>query len=178
MKSVGAAPRGWFSVGWGYEPETGVLHELDPSRVTASHLECAFGAFEISAELLQLLDEPGYARAWLQYCELYNAPDAEQSRVLGRPPGGRNLVVGHSRLTAFASLRKNDAALATRAWNEFGRENQPGQGRPTMETTRIEGPTVLNPVTYARGVNTNDAAQWCLAAIHNLAMIGNSLPNV
>jgi hypothetical protein len=139
MKSI---PRGWFSVGWGYEPETGVLHVLDPNRLTASHLECAFGAFEISAELLQLLDEPGYTRAWLQYCEFYNAPNEEQSRALGAVPGGRNLVVGHSRLTAFASVKKPDPALARRAWSEFQRENQPGQGRPTMESTRIEGPTV------------------------------------
>lgn len=175
MKSIGGAPHGWFSGGWGYEPATGVLHNLGGDRVSASHLNGAFGAFEVSAELIQLLGEPTYAAAWLQYCELYNASDAEQARVLGRPAGGKNLIVGHSRFTAYASVHKKDPALAHRAWGEFTRENQPGMGRATMKSVRIEGPAVLHAVDEAPGVSTNDTAQWCLAAMHNLALIGDAL---
>jgi hypothetical protein len=34
---------------------------------------------------------------------------------------------------------------------------------------------VLNPIDEATWVSTNDAAQWGLAAIQNLALIGNTL---
>ena len=36
--------------------------------------------------------------------------------------------------------------------------------------------TVLAPVDEAPGVSTNDAAQWALAAIENLALIGDQMP--
>jgi hypothetical protein len=35
---------------------------------------------------------------------------------------------------------------------------------------------VLNPIDEAAWVSTNDAAQWGLAAIQNLALIGGQLP--
>ena len=41
---------------------------------------------------------------------------------------------------------------------------------------RIEGPAVLNPVDEAPSVGTNDVAQYGLAAIQNLALIGDWLP--
>jgi hypothetical protein len=34
---------------------------------------------------------------------------------------------------------------------------------------------VLKPVDEMIGVSTNGSAQWSLAAIHNLALIGNAL---
>ena len=40
---------------------------------------------------------------------------------------------------------------------------------------RIEGPHVLNPVDEVPTVSTNDAAQYGLALIQNLALIGNRL---
>lgn len=40
----------------------------------------------------------------------------------------------------------------------------------------IEAPAVLNPVDDAAWVSTNDAAQWGLAAIQNLALVPEALP--
>jgi hypothetical protein len=40
---------------------------------------------------------------------------------------------------------------------------------------RIDGPAVLRPLDEQPGANTNGAAQWSLAAIQNLALIGDSL---
>ena len=63
-----------------------------------------------------------------------------------------------------------DAALAKRAWDEFFREVN-----HVPEVKRIEGPLVLNPVDEAAWVSTNDSAQWGLAAIQNLALVGVAL---
>ena len=40
----------------------------------------------------------------------------------------------------------------------------------------IEAPAVLNPVDEAAWVSTNDAAQWALAAMQNLALAPEALP--
>jgi hypothetical protein len=41
--------------------------------------------------------------------------------------------------------------------------------------TLVDGPDVLSPVREAPFVSTNGAAQYGLAAIHNLALIGAHL---
>ncbi|KPF60228.1 Tat pathway signal sequence domain protein [beta proteobacterium AAP51] len=176
MASVAAMPRGFFSAsGAGYDPETGALSNLIGERASASHLSAVFGLVEMLAELAELIEVPGFEKAWLQYCRLYNAPVEEQRRELGMPHGGTNaLTVGHSRLTAYAAMRLNDPALARRAWAEMLGDRRFGN-RP-LATTRIEGPAVLRPVDVAPWVSTNDAAQWSLAAMQNLAWVGAHLP--
>jgi hypothetical protein len=171
MKSIGAAPHGWFTAGWGYDPDTGVLHPLG-DRIGVSHLNAVFGAVEINAEMLAALDVPAYERAWLQYCQLYGASPEEQEKALGERLRGTSLQQAHSRLTAYAAWKTHDAALAARAWKEFARNWLP----PVLKTTPLEGPTVLNPVDEAAWVSTNDAAQWALAAMQNLALVPAALP--
>ncbi len=170
MKAIAAAPHGWFTSGWGYDPKTGVLYPLG-DRIVVSHLNAVFGAVEINAEMLQSLDVPEYERAWLQYCELYNASPEEQEKALGTRLSGTGLTQGHSRLTAYAAWRRKDPKLAARAWSEFARNFM----KPDLQLTHLEGPAVLNPVDEAAWVSTNDAAQWGLAAIQNLALIGEQL---
>ena len=171
MKAVAAAPHGWFTSGWGYDPATSVLYPLG-DRIVVSHLNAVFGAVEINAELLQSLDVPEYERAWLQYCELYNAGPEEQEKVLGTHLSGAGLPQAHSRLTAYAAWKKHDAKLAARAWGEFVRNYM----KPNLELKHLEGPAVLNPVDEAAWVSTNDAAQWALAAMQNLALVPEALP--
>ena len=70
--------------------------------------------------------------------------------------------------------------LAMRAWKEFGGNDPHLDGAPVArrysgKTVRIEGPAVLNPVDEAAWVSTNDAAQWSLAAMQNLALVGDAL---
>jgi len=171
LKAIAAAPHGWFTSGWGYDPDTGVLYPAG-DRIGVSHLNAVFGAVEINAEMLQSLDVPEYERAWLQYCELYNAGGDEQEKVLGTRLSGTGLPQAHSRLTAYAAWKKHDAVLAARAWSEFARNFM----KPNLELKHLEGPAVLNPVDEAAWVSTNDAAQWGLAAMQNLALIGGQLP--
>lgn len=173
MEAVAGMPHGFFSAATsGYDAATGELINVQGQKIGASHLSAVFGLVEMVADVIALIDVPGFEQAWLQYCRLYNAPADEQRRELGQLHGGGNvLLVGHSRLTAYAAWRLKDAALAKRAWAEFRSERRP----PPLTTRRIEGPAVLQPVDEAPWISTNDAAQWSLAAIQNLALIGSQL---
>ncbi|BET68321.1 Tat pathway signal sequence domain protein [Opitutales bacterium ASA1] len=173
MRVIGEAPLGFFTAAFVFDPETKRLSTPASARVSVSHLSAVFGLVEMCAELTDLVEDPAFEAAWLRYCELYNAPAEVQREALGQPLRGTNLRVAHSRLTARVAVARNDAALARRAWSEFRlREWGP---TPTLQTRKLVGPDVLNPVDEAAWVSTNDAAQWGLAAIQNLALIGTFL---
>ena len=176
MESVASMPHGFFSAATaGYELKTGRLIPVQGQRVAASHLSAVFGLTEMMGELIELIEVPGFERAWLQYCRLYNAPVEEQRRELGDKHGATNaLTPGHSRLTAYAAWRTHDAALARRAWREFRAE--PGFDRAPLRTERVAGAVALRPVEEAPWISTNAAAQWSLAAIQNLALVGDQIP--
>ncbi|WP_457389049.1 exo-rhamnogalacturonan lyase family protein [Roseateles sp. P5_E1] len=177
MKGIAAMPHGFFTGSGGYEPtgpNEGAFHNVSGDKLSASHLSAVFGAVEMMAELVELIDEPEFKQAWLQYCELYNAPRDQQVKALGAPHGGGTVLsVGHSRLSAYVAKQKQDKALAQRAWREFWADDP--RGHKTLKTTRIAGPLALNPVDEAPWISTNDTAQWGLAAIQNLALIGDQL---
>jgi len=169
MRTIAAQPKGFFTGGERMNLVTGAFDISKDPKLNVSHLSAAFGLPEVCAELIELLDVPEFERAWLLYCQLYNASDEEQKAALGESFGRINLEQGHARLTAFAAHRKKDAALAERAWKEFT-EGRNGYGpRQLFTSNRIEAPAVLNPVDEAPGVSTNATAQWGLAAIECLA---------
>ena len=179
MKDIGAAKYGFFSGNrFGYDPATGRLFDVVGEEISISHLSAVFGAVEICAELIQLTEgDPAYlpfAKAWEQYCELYNASGEERRRVLGKDFRSGSLTQAHSRLTAYVAARRKDRGLAERAWKEFMSRSR----SLDMQSTRLEGPDVLNPVDESLSVSTNDASQWGLAAIQNLALIGDALPQM
>jgi hypothetical protein len=177
MTTIGGQPHGFFSSAERMNLATGAFDISKNDRAGASHLSAVFGLVEVCAELVQLLDVPAFKQAWLDYCELYNTSPEEQTKRLGRALGELNLQQGHSRLTAYAAKMKSDPALAKRAWAEF-KEGAGGFGRGrTLETKRLTGPTVLQPVDEAAFVSTNATAQWGLAAIQNLALAGDALPS-
>jgi hypothetical protein len=179
MKSIGALPHGFFTSGAFFDSATGAFHVPGKAGVEVSHLAAVFGLVEVCAELIQLLDVPEFERAWLQYCELYSAPRAEQEKALGQGLKGNALTSAHSRLTAYAAWKKKDPKLAQRAWREFGASdshgNQDYNAGARSQTRRIEGPEALNPIDEAARVSTNSTAQYGLAAIECLALIGDSL---
>jgi hypothetical protein len=169
MKTIAAQPKGFFSGGERMNLITGAFDISTDPKVSVSHLSAAFGLPEVCAELIELLAVPEFERAWLLYCELYNGSEELQKAKLGESFGGNNLGQGHSRLTAFAAYRKQDPALAARAWKEFTDGRAGYSSRQQFSSTRIEAPAVLNPVDEAAGVSTNASAQWGLAAIECLA---------
>jgi hypothetical protein len=153
---------------------TGAFDIAREPKISVSHLSAAFGLPEVCVELIELLRVPEFEKAWLQYCELYNAPPEQQRAALGQALGPLNLGQGHARLTAYAAYRTRDAALAARAWKEFdaGNAGYPADRMPDAQ--RIEGPDVLHPVAEASWVSTNSTAQWGLAAIACLAFAATS----
>lgn len=178
MRSIAAQPRGFFTGGEKINLTTGEFALATSDRLSVSHLSAVFGLVEVCAELVQLLDEPAFKQAWLDYCRFYNAPAAEQAARFGQPLRGISLQQGHSRLTAFAASVTADPTLARRAWSEyFGAEGSEGRGRrPHSQATRLAGPAVLRPVDEAAWVSTNGTAQWGLATIECLALAGAALP--
>jgi hypothetical protein len=175
MTSIAALPKQWFAGGANFDLASGRF--TGPGdEVSLSHLNAVFGAVETHSELLSLINVPAYREAWLDYCAYYNAPADEFQAKTGAPARGRNLKEGHSRLTAYAAFHRKDPRLAARAWREFfGGEAGLGVDRARAQQ-RIEGPAVLKPVDDDPWVSTNAAAQWGLAAIQNLALVGDALP--
>jgi hypothetical protein len=179
MKTLAAQPHGFFTGGARMELASGTFARSTFQKPNVSHLSAVFGLVEVCAELVQLLPEvPEFKTAWLDYCRLYNATKEEQIARFGAPLEGIGLQQGHSRLTAFAARATGDDKLAARAWHEFFNPPGPGraQHRPRNEARRIKGPAVLRPVDEADGVSTNDTAQWGLAAMQCLALVGDRMP--
>jgi hypothetical protein len=169
MRSIAAQPKGFFTGSGRFNLGTGAFDISKDTKVSVSHLSAAFGLPEVCAELIELIDVPEFERAWLLYCELYNASDEAQKKALGESFGSINLQQGHARLTAYAAYRRKDPALATRAWKEFT-EGRSGYGaRQQFKSQRIDAPDVLNAVDEGPGISTNSSAQWGLSGIVCLA---------
>jgi hypothetical protein len=172
MRTIAALPHGFFTADPTYDPDTGAF-SAKGDKIFVSHLAAVFGLPEICAELLQNFDVPEFEKAWLAYCRLYSATGEEQEQELGQRLRGNTLTGPYSRLTAYAAWKMKDPKLAVRAWKEFNGD------APTTErskTVRITGPAVLNPVDESGWVWTNDAAQWSLSAMQNLALVGDAAP--
>lgn len=176
MLSIAQQPHGFFTGGSEMELSTGKFTSADKDKISVSHLSAVFGLAEICMELIDVVNMPAFENAWLQYCLLYNASPEEQAAVLGKSFGKMNLGQGHSRLTAFAAIRKKDPQLAARAWREFF-DGAAGIRNPSQILHRIEPPEVLNAVEEAEGVSTNAVAQWGLSAMALLGMIGDQIPD-
>jgi hypothetical protein len=176
MRSIAAQPLGFFTGGAVMHLDSGEFARSADPRPNVSHLSAVFGLVEVCAELVQLCDEPAFTRAWLDYCELYNAPAAEQAARFGRPLRDVSLRQGHARLTAYAARRRQKPELARRAWTEFLEGDGGHDTLPPLDLTRVVGPAVLRPVHEARGVSSNGTAQWGLAAMECLGLVGEALP--
>ncbi|TCO09325.1 hypothetical protein EV194_103237 [Natronoflexus pectinivorans] len=170
MKSIAAQPQGFFTGVGMMDVETGAFEISDSDQIVVSHLNAVFGLIEIVAELIELIDIPEFEEAWLQYCKLYNASDEEQYAALGTVSRNRGLRPGHSRLTAYASMKKSDKELALRAWEEFIL-NDAERSLKIPEAVEIKSPYSLNTIIEAPDISTNYAAQWGLAAMQILRLI-------
>lgn len=168
MDSIGRLPNGWLEGSGWYDLASGrFLPQGKGIRI--SHLNGAFGAVEINAELLQLLDVPRYRATWLDYCRWYNAPrEAFVARFGGRY-GGRNLRGSYARMTAYVAQAERDPALAARAATEFF------EGEAALPTWPGDPRRTVDGVVEWPGISTNAAAQWALAAIQTTALVPDAI---
>lgn len=180
MADIGALERGFLTGEALYDIETGRF-ETSRSRIAVSHLSAIFGLVEICSELISLVDVPGFADAWLQYCRLFLATEEEQVDAVGQPLTGTNLTQAHSRLLAFVAHHTGDAELARRAWRAFDASGEflaRGdflEADAALHVRTILPPCVLAPVEEAQRLSTNASAQFGLAAIQNLALVGDAI---
>ncbi|WP_285241858.1 Tat pathway signal sequence domain protein [Pseudarthrobacter sp. MEB009] len=174
MADIGKLKHGFLTGEALYNLDTG---RFDTSRdlIQVSHLSAVFGLVEICSELVDLVQDPDFERAWLQYCRLFLATPAEQEEAVGQPLPGIYLTQAHSRLTAWAAARLDDPDLAARAWESFAEGGEHLNHESAFTLRSIEPPYVLLPVDEAPTVSTNDTAQFGLAVIQNLALIGKHL---
>ncbi len=178
METIGQMQLGWFTAGPLFDPETGKYVEWnkDPSVGGMSHLSAVFGLMEICAELIQNFDVPGFEKNWLMYCKYYSEDRGKRKEDIGLDFRTGILINGHSRLTAYAAWKLKDPELAKRAWNDFFKDDSWARSRWTFERNTFSGVDSLNPVEETPWMGTNDAAQWGLAAIQDLELVGDALP--
>ncbi|MEO3755531.1 Tat pathway signal sequence domain protein [Streptomyces sp. B6B3] len=176
METIAAQPNGFVQGEGLYDMETGRFAVQQEPVVSVSHLSAVFGLVEINAELLQQVDMPEFEEAWLQYCRLYNGTDEEAEAEVGEALGSLNLRQAHTRLDAYAAVRLDDAALADRAWEGFLHPGTTWEYGEDWEFGLERVAHTLNPVDWQTNVSTNNSAQYGLAAIQILALIGDRLP--
>lgn len=175
MADIGALKYGFLTGEALYDLDRGRF-DTGREQISVSHLSAVFGLVEICSELVDLVDDPGFERAWLQYCRLFLATKEEQVEAVGQPLEGIYLTQAHSRLTAYAAARLGDQDLAARAWESFAEGGEHLNHESAFTLRRIEPPLVLLAVDEAPTVSTNDTAQFGLAVIQNLALVGRHLP--
>ena len=172
METIAAMPNGFVTGSGLYDLDTGRFAPVTAKTVSVSHLSAMFGQVEVCAEVIDLVEMPAFEAAWLQYCRLFNAAKAEQAAECGADFGNLILRQGHARLTAYAAVRLQRADLATRAWTEFYTGD--GYG-PALPWSSRHVTSTLNPTDAATWVSTNTTALYGLAAIQNLALVGDQI---
>jgi len=173
--------KGGGSMTVGYDPATGKLFPIpDPvakQQVPVNYnLSTIQGGAEVMFELIPLLGREDWAKAWLQYCRLGNAPAEvlDKDRTTGTEGADAQYVEpaqGGPRLAAYAYVHTKNPAFAKHAIAALSQ-----RGRGTANPALISGPESLNPVHEALGVSTNDAAQSSLTAIEILELCADALP--
>ncbi|MET8804555.1 Tat pathway signal sequence domain protein [Streptomyces sp. NPDC004546] len=175
MEGIAAQPNGFVQGSGLYDLDTGEFAVADQPVVSVSHLSAVFGLNELCAELIHLVDMPKFKEAYLDYCRYFNATKAEQKARYGSDFGSLLLFQGHSRLDAYAAVQTGDATLAKRAWTKFYASDGYTESSP-WRTERLTGPVALVEGGEASWVSSNDTALYGLAAIENLALLGDRMP--
>jgi hypothetical protein len=177
VKSLGEMPLGLRTgknLVFGYDPETGKLHQLseEPGQY---NLATIMGGAEVVFELNLMLDDPQWHKLWLQYCRLYSAPrDTIEKDMQTGHEGADAAFVRDGRLSAYVFRETKNEAFARAAINSLLRAGRGRRGNSGPQ--KIAGPDSLRPVDAWPQVGTNGASQAGLEAIAMLGMVGDRLP--
>ncbi|MFG2939309.1 Tat pathway signal sequence domain protein [Streptomyces sp. NPDC048282] len=176
MEGIAAQPNGFVQGSGLYDLDTGKFATADTPVVSVSHLSAVFGLNELCAELIHLVDMPRFNEVYFDYCRYFNATKAEQAARYGSNFGTLLLFQGHSRLDAYAAVQTGDETLAKRAWTKFYSSDGYLESSP-WKTEPLSGPVTLVAGSEASWVSSNDTALYGLAAIENLALLGDKMPS-
>ncbi|MEU9152055.1 Tat pathway signal sequence domain protein [Streptomyces sp. NPDC048417] len=176
MEGIAAQPNGFVQGSGLYDLDTGKFATAATPVVSVSHLSAVFGLNELCAELIHLTDMPKFNEVYFDYCRYFNATKAEQAARYGANFGTLLLFQGHSRLDAYAAVKTGDETLAKRAWTKFYSSDGYTESSP-WKTEPLSGPVTLVAGSEASWVSSNDTALYGLAAIENLALLGDKMPS-
>jgi hypothetical protein len=157
-----------------YDPADNKLYPVSDDPYGTYNLTTIMGGAEVIFELNQIIDHPGWDRAWLQYCRLYRAPrEVIKKDMRTGTEGADGSYARPDRLAGYVYWRTgNEAFVEPALRGVIGR-----WGLPDLEPERVSGPEVLSPVDEIPRVSTNTAAQSSLIAIQVLQMCGDRLPH-
>ncbi len=166
----------WFKTGknlvFGYDPATGKLFPLD-QKPSDYNLATIMGGAEVIFELNELIDHPGWQKAWLQYCRLTSAPaDVLTKDQATGQEGNDGSYARPDRLAAYAYMKTKNPAFAKKALGPIAGTRGTG-----VQTIKVVGPEVLNPLDEGRRIGTNGSAQNALVTIEVLEMCADQLPD-
>lgn len=175
MDSIAEFPLGFMTgenLVVGFDPETGELFQLSDEK-GRYNLATIQGGGEVGIELAELVDHEGFKKAWLQYARLARAPkEVILEDMKTGSEGSDGQYARPDRMAAYAYYKTGNPAFAVQAIKQLtGR-----WGEAALQTEKIEGPEVLNPIIEAWRVSTNTAGQWSLNAIEILEMVSDELP--
>jgi hypothetical protein len=178
MDSIAAMPYGFLTGPnqlYGYEPATGKLYPMVKDGFGRYNLTVIMGGAEVVFELNELIDHPGWKKAWLQYCRLTAAPKDVVARDMSTgAEGADGRFADPGRLAAYVYSQTKEPAFAARAW--AGVTGGPN-ARQSFNTIALKGPETVEPLDEVPGLSTNSTAQFCLQAIEVLAICGGLPPN-
>jgi hypothetical protein len=180
MDSIAAMPYGFMSgpsTLYGYDPKTGKMYLLTPDGFGVYNLQVIQGGAEVAFEMNQLIEHPGWQKAFLQYCRLTDAPkNVVAADMKSGAEGQDGADAGAGRLAAYAYAKTQNVAFIGRALAQLRAGGPRSLAGGLYATRRIEGPDAMHPIDEAPGVSTNTAAQASLTAIQVLELCKDRLP--
>src|SRR5262245_21536086 len=158
---------------FGYDPATGLLHQLS-DEAGEYNLATIMGGAEVVFELDLMLDDARWRKLWLQYCRLNNAPRDVIAKDMSTGTEGNDAsFIRDGRLASFVYLKTKNPAFMKVGVNALLAS---GRGRRNEANRKVEGPESLNPVDESGLAGTNGASQNGLTTIISLGMVGDHLP--
>ncbi|KAF5347089.1 hypothetical protein D9758_011642 [Tetrapyrgos nigripes] len=170
MSDIGGFEFGLFTgngaaVGW--NAATSHLVDEGGEGEGSYHLTMVFGGGELLIEAMDIItDEPEFDAAWLDFCRLYTAPDADKIARYGKTWNSGGFNQWYAKLAAYAGERLNDPSLIARAANII----QTNTVGVFPAPTQVGGQDVVEPVQEIENLATNDAAGLSLSEYAVLAI--------
>lgn len=177
MQDIGSFKFGLFTgngaaVGW--NADTAHMVDEGGEGLGSYHLTMIFGGGEFLMEAMDMItDEPEFDQAWLDFCRLYNASDADKIARYGKTFSSGGFDQWYAKLQAYAGERLQDETLKQAAWNVLN-SNTEGVFPPAVT---VGGTDVVNPIIEIPNLATNDAAQLSLSEYAVLAIAPELAPS-